>query len=84
MEGIPDFLLADSPWPLGSRFLVRKAEDIQQSSRPKHFGKTTDEHRAFFVGKGVEQPAIDHRVELPPSFFNSKALPTMKWASIPR
>ena len=31
---------------------------------PKHVAKPFDEHRAFVVSEGVEQPAVDHRVEL--------------------
>ncbi len=75
MEGILDFLLADPPRPLVSRLLIGKAEDVQQSSMLKHVAKPLDESRAFLVSEGVEQTAVDHRVELPPEFLQFESVP---------
>ena len=78
VERIPDLLLSNSPRPVGSRLLVRKAEDVQQSAWPKNFGKPLDEDWAILVGKGVEQAAVDHRVELPAKLVQLQGIPNEK------
>ena len=65
VEGVPDLLLGNPPRSFGAWLLVGKAEDVQQSTRPKEFCKAPHEYRSFLIGKGVEQPAVDHGVELP-------------------
>ena len=64
VKGIPDLLLGDTPRPLGSRLLIGEAEEIQQPASTEDFRKAPNKDRSFFIAEGMEQAAVDHRVEL--------------------
>ena len=51
---------------------------------PKHVAKPLDENRAFLVSEGVEQPAVDHRVELPPELLQFQGVPDDEMGFKPR
>ena len=62
-EGVADLLLGDPPWSLSGRLLVAEAEDVDTASGTDDLRETRLVDRSLFVGKCVEQPAVDHRVE---------------------
>ena len=83
LEGVSDFLLGNPPRPLVSRLFVREAEEVQQSTMPMDFSQPADEHRTFFVGKGVEQPTVDHGVELPSQLVQLECVGNEKMSGTP-
>ena len=74
-ESIPDLLLGNASGAFGSRLLVGEAEEIERSARPKDFFKAPHEYRPLLIRKRVEQPTVDHGVELPAELAKFQCVP---------
>ena len=62
-ECVTDLLLADPPRTGPGRFVIAKAEDVDRTSGTDNRRQPRDIEWSFLVGEGVEQPAVDYRVE---------------------